>query len=186
MNLPNKLTLARMILAPIYFALILAEFNHHFIIAAAVFGVAALTDFLDGMLARKNNQITVFGKLLDPIGDKMLCLAALLGFLKFGMCSSWVVMIVFSREFVITSIRMIAVEQGQVIAANIWGKVKTASQMIFTIIIMILAEFSQIFDGSSVSVELISNILMWIIAFLTAVSGIKYCIDASKSLDISK
>lgn len=186
MNLPNKLTLSRMIIAPIYLALMLVDFNHHFLYAAIVFGIASITDFFDGMLARKYNQITVFGKLCDPVGDKMLFLAALLAFLKFGMCSSWVIMIVISREFVVTSLRMVAVEQGQVIAASMWGKVKTACQMIFTVIVMIFAEFDQILSSTPFTVEEVSNFLMWIIAVLTVISGIKYCIDANKTLDISK
>lgn len=185
MNLPNKLTLSRMIIAPIYLAIMLADFEHHFLVAAIVFAIASLTDFFDGMLARKYDQITVFGKLCDPVGDKMLFLAATLAFLKYDLCSIWVIMIVISREFVVTSLRMVAVEQNVVIAAGILGKIKTACQMVFTVLIMLMLQFGlpQSFD---ISVSLVSNILMWIIAVLTVVSGAKYLIDSRKLIDFSK
>lgn len=175
-----------MIIAPIYLALMLYEFNHHFLVAAIVFGLASITDFFDGMLARKYNQITVFGKLFDPVGDKMLFLAAIIASYKLGLCSPWVIMIVISREFVITSLRMVAVEQGKVIAASMWGKVKTACQMVFTVVVMVLAEFSIITEKLPFSLEQISNVLMWIVAALTLISGIKYYIDAKKTLNITK
>lgn len=185
MNLPNKLTLSRMIIAPIYLALMLVEFKHHFLVAAIVFGIASLTDFFDGKLARKYDQITVFGKLCDPVGDKMLFLAALLAFLKYGLCSSWVIMIVISREFIVTSLRMVAIEQGTVIAAGFWGKLKTACQMVFTVIIMILMQFGKP-SFVSMSVTQISNILMWIVAVLTVVSGAVYLNSSRKIIDFSK
>ena len=165
MNLPNKLTLSRMIIAPIYLALMLVEFESHFLVAAIVFGIASLTDFFDGRLARKYNQITVFGKLCDPVGDKMLFLAALLAFLKYGLCSSWVIMIVISREFIVTSLRMVAIEQGTVIAAGFWGKLKTVCQMVFTVIIMILMQFGKP-SFIPFSVTAMSNTMMWIVAAL--------------------
>mgnify|MGYP003243110398 CR=1 FL=1 len=141
LNLPNKLTLIRMFLAPIYLALMLIEFPCHYIVALAVFAVASLTDMLDGKIARKNNLITVFGKLLDPLADKMLTTAALLAFMREGWCSIWIVMIVLTREFAVAGVRLIATAQGIVIPANYWGKAKTVSQMVFTIIIMLLAEY---------------------------------------------
>lgn len=183
LNLPNKLTLSRMIIAPIYLALMLADFENHFLISAIVFGIASLTDFFDGKLARKYDQITVFGKLCDPVGDKMLFLAALLAFLKYDMCSVWVIMIVISREFIITSLRMVAVDQNVVIAAGILGKIKTACQMIFTILIMLFLQYDFLL---LLSTRQISNILMWIVAVLTVVSGVKYIIDSTKLIDFKK
>lgn len=180
LNLPNKLTLSRMFLAPVYLLFMLWEFDYHFLVAAAIFGAASLTDFFDGRLARKYNQITVFGKLCDPIGDKMLTAAALLAFMKFGYCSIWVVMIVLSREFVIASLRMILLSQDIVLPAGILGKIKTASQMVFTVIVMFLMHF-QPENG-----VLASNIMMWITAVLTAVSGIKYLADSAKQIDFTK
>lgn len=185
LNLPNKLTLSRMIIAPVYLALMLLEFPHHFLVAAIVFGIASLTDFFDGMLARKYNQITVFGKLCDPIGDKMLTVAALLAFLQHGYCSIWVLMIVLSREFVVTSLRMVALTQNIVIAAGILGKIKTACQMVFTVVVMLLLQFG-LPEDFPLSVATISNVLMWVVALLTVASGIKYLVDGFKLIDFDR
>lgn len=190
LNLPNKLTLIRMFLAPIYLALMLIEFPCHYIVALAVFAVASLTDMLDGKIARKNNLITVFGKLLDPLADKMLTTAALLAFMREGWCSIWIVMIVLTREFAVAGIRLIATAQGIVIPANYWGKAKTVSQMVFTIIIMLLAELDATFDifanAGRFTLARVSNIMLWITAVLTVVSGITYFVDSKKLIDFSK
>ena len=190
LNLPNKLTLIRMFLAPIYLALMLIEFPCHYIVALAVFAVASLTDMLDGKIARKNNLITVFGKLLDPLADKMLTTAALLAFMREGWCSIWIVMIVLTREFAVAGVRLIATAQGIVIPANYWGKAKTVSQMVFTIIIMLLAELDATFDifanAGLFTLARVSNIMLWITAVLTVVSGITYFVDSKKLIDFSK
>lgn len=190
LNLPNKLTLIRMFLAPIYLALMLIEFPCHYIVALAVFAVASLTDMLDGKIARKNNLITVFGKLLDPLADKMLITAALLAFMREGWCSIWIVMIVLTREFAVAGVRLIATAQGIVIPANYWGKAKTVSQMVFTIIIMLLAELDATFDifanAGWFTLARVSNIMLWITAVLTVVSGITYFVDSKKLIDFSK
>ena len=190
LNLPNKLTLIRMFLAPIYLALMLIEFPYHYIVALAVFSVASLTDMLDGKIARKNHLITVFGKLLDPLADKMLTTAALLAFMREGWCSIWIVMIVLTREFAVAGVRLIATAQGIVIPANYWGKAKTVSQMVFTIVIMLLAELDATFgfleSAGWFALAGVSNILLWIAAVLTVVSGITYFVDSKKLIDFSK
>lgn len=190
LNLPNKLTLIRMFLAPIYLALMLIEFPYHYIVALAVFSIASLTDMLDGKIARKNNLITVFGKLLDPLADKMLTTAALLAFMREGWCSIWIVMIVLTREFAVAGVRLIATAQGIVIPANYWGKAKTVSQMVFTIVIMLLAELDATFDifanAGWLTLARVSNIMLWITAVLTVVSGITYFVDSKKLIDFSK
>ena len=190
LNLPNKLTLIRMFLAPIYLALMLIEFPCHYIVALAFFAVASLTDMLDGKIARKNNLITVFGKLLDPLADKMLTTAALLAFMREGWCSIWIVMIVLTREFAVAGVRLIATAQGIVIPANYWGKAKTVSQMVFTIVIMLLAELDATFDifanAGWFTLARVSNIMLWITAVLTVVSGITYFVDSKKLIDFSK
>lgn len=190
LNLPNKLTLIRMFLAPIYLALMLIEFPCHYIVALAVFAVASLTDMLDGKIARKNNLITVFGKLLDPLADKMLTTAALLAFMREGWCSIWIVMIVLTREFAVAGVRLIATAQGIVIPATYWGKAKTVSQMVFTIVIMLLAELDATFDifanAGWLTLARVSNIMLWITAVLTVVSGITYFVDSKKLIDFSK
>ncbi len=186
MNLPNKLTVARIILTPVYLAAMLLNFNYHYLIAAAIFIVASITDFVDGKLARKNNQITTFGKLCDPLADKMLTTAALLAFMNMGLCNIWIVMIVLTREFLVTSFRLVAAAQGVVIAANIWGKLKTVSQMVFSIGIMLAIHFVNAFSFDFEVFALISNILLGITAALTVISGIIYIADGLKVIDFSK
>lgn len=190
MNTPNKLTVARMIITPVFLAVVLMSFPHKFIVSAFVFIIASLSDFIDGRLARKNNQITVFGKLLDPVADKMLTTAAMLAFMQMGLCSVWVVMVVLTREFAITSVRLIASAQGVVIAANIWGKIKTACQMSFTVLILILGELQESFDifgyVSFITFEALSNILLWITAVLAVVSGVTYLAASRKAIDFSR
>ena len=195
LNTPNKLTIARMLMTPVFLALLLWEsLPHRFLIATIVYAIAAATDAIDGKLARKNGQITNFGKLLDPIADKVLTTSALLAFLQMGLCNIWIVMIVLTREFTIASIRMIAAAGGVVIPANFWGKLKTVSQMVFTIIIMLLGEVyqyvPQIYPGVTVPYWLtlgnISNFLLWITAILTVISGVIYIKDSKSVIDYTK
>lgn len=197
-NTPNKLTIARIIITPVYLAVILWDsLPHRFLIATLIFSIAAITDAIDGKLARKNNQITNFGKLLDPIADKVLTTSALLAFMTMGLCNIWIVMIVLTREFTIASIRMIAAANGVVIPANIWGKVKTVSQMTFTIVIMLLCETDYIIRdvlNSDILLKLpefinlasVSNFLLWITAILTIISGVIYIKDSKNVIDFSK
>lgn len=194
LNVPNQLTILRMIMTPIYLFLILWEnLPHRFLIAAIVFSLAAITDAIDGKLARKNNQITNFGKLLDPIADKILTTSALLAFMAMGLCNVWIVMIVLTREFAIASIRMISASNGVVVPANMWGKVKTTAQMTFTIIIMLLGEiyqYAELRPGVNIPYWLtlanISNALLWITAVLTVISGVIYIKDSKNVIDYSK
>lgn len=185
MNLPNKLTVARIILTPFYLAAMMINFEYHYLVAAIIFIVASITDFLDGKIARKNNLVTTFGKLCDPVADKMLTTAALLAFMQLGLCNIWIVMIVLTREFLVTSFRLVASAQGVVIAAGIWGKLKTASQMVFSIAIMLGIHFADVFNWNFDKFALVSNILLWITAALTVISGIKYLVDGKKVIDFS-
>ncbi len=194
LNVPNKLTIIRILLTPIFLAVILWEgLPHRFLIACLIFSIASITDAIDGKLARKNNQITNFGKFLDPIADKVLTTAALLAFMTMGLCNIWIVMLVLTREFAIASIRMIAAAGGVVIPANIWGKIKTVSQMTFTILIMllgevyyILADFNAELLAKLPELSLISNGLLWITAILTVISGAIYIKDSIKIIDFTK
>ena len=185
MNLPNKLTVLRIILTPFYLAAMLIDFKYHYLVAAAIFIIASLTDMLDGKIARKKNLITNFGKLCDPLADKMLTTAALLAFMELDICSIWIVMIVLTREFLVTSFRLVASSQGVVIAAGIWGKLKTVSQMVFSILIMFAIHFAQVFAWDFSLLALASNIMLGITAVLTVVSGIKYIVDGVKVIDIN-
>lgn len=183
-NLPNLLTVIRIFMAPIFLIFLMAsKIPHHFLIAFILFVIASITDFVDGNLARKNNQVTNLGKLLDPLADKMLTTAALLGFMQFGLCNIWVIMIVLTREFTVTGMRMIATVQDVVIPANIFGKIKTATQMILSAAIMFLAEFDFM---APKTFYMFSNISMWVIAFFTFVSGAIYVVQAVKVIDFSK
>lgn len=194
LNNPNKLTILRILLTPIFLAVILWEgLPHRFLIACLIFSIAAITDAIDGNLARKNSEITNFGKFLDPIADKVLTTAALLAFMAMGLCNIWIVMLVLTREFAIASIRMIAAAGGVVIPANKWGKIKTVSQMTFTILIMllgeayyILADFNAALLARLPELSLISNGLLWITAVLTVISGVIYIKDSIKIIDFTK
>ena len=130
MNTPNKITVFRIFLAPVWLTVFLLDVPYRYLISAIVFAVAAATDAIDGRMARKNNLVTVFGQFLDPIADKMLVTAGLLAFLKEGLCNIWIVFVIIIREFVMTSLRLIASSQGKVIPANIFGKIKTVMQMV--------------------------------------------------------
>ncbi len=186
MNTPNKLTVARVIITPFFLLAIMSSIPHRFLIACAVFAVAAITDAVDGKLARKNNQVTTFGKLLDPVADKMLTTAALLAFIAEGICGVWPVFIILTREFIITSVRLVAASQNVVVAANIWGKIKTATQMVFTIIIMLWGELVEVFGFLKLNFHDVSNIMIWITAVLAMISGIIYLVQAKKTIDFSK
>lgn len=185
MNLPNKLTVLRIILTPFYLAAMLIEFKYHYFFAAAIFIIASLTDMLDGKIARKRNLITNFGKLCDPLADKMLTTAALLAFMELDLCNIWIVMIVLTREFLVTSFRLVASSQGVVIAAGLWGKLKTVSQMVFSIFIMLAIPVVEMYSLNFATFSLVSNVLLGITALLTVVSGVKYIVDGVKVININ-
>ena len=138
MNLPNKLTVARILLVPFFVAALLIDFPLNNLAALALFGAASITDLLDGKIARKHGLITDFGKFADPLADKILVISALLCFVQLGLCDCVAVIIVLFREFTVTSIRLIAASKGKVIAANIWGKVKTVTQMVAIICVLVM------------------------------------------------
>ena len=186
MNLPNKLTVIRIILTPFYLAAMLIEFPFHYLVAALIFIIASLTDMLDGKIARKRNLITTFGKLCDPLADKMLTTAALLAFMELGLCNVWIIMVILTREFLVTSFRLVSSAQGVVIPAGILGKIKTVCQMVFSILIMLGLFIGEFVSLDSEIFSLVSNVLLWITAVLTVVSGIKYIIDGKKVIDFSK
>ena len=174
MNIPNKLTVLRAILVPIFMAFMLAiSKNGIFItVSLVIFVVASLTDTLDGYIARKNNIVTNFGKLMDPLADKMLTTAAYLGLLSMGRASSWAVMLILTREFIVSGIRLVAAGDGTVIAASVWGKAKTIFQMV-SIIAAFLVMYPICPEATGI---LITQILVWISAVITVISGADYVI----------
>lgn len=170
MNLPNKLTVLRMILVPVFMVLMMFSGVWQFL-GLLVFIIASVTDWLDGYLARRDNLVTTFGKFMDPLADKMLTTAALLILMEKGFISSWVLLIVLGREFLVAGVRLAAVGEGKVIAASIWGKAKTVSQMIAIIASIILINIPN-FDA-----YVIVNVLIWISTILTLISGADYLIQ---------
>ncbi|MBQ8789992.1 MAG: CDP-diacylglycerol--glycerol-3-phosphate 3-phosphatidyltransferase [Ruminiclostridium sp.] len=183
MNLANKLTMLRIILVPFFaFFMLAAELvPYSYLWAAILFAIASITDTIDGKVARKYNMITDFGKFLDPLADKVLVVTALICFVQLGWTSAWVVSIIVIREFMVSGVRLVAAgsEKKIVIAANIWGKLKTASTMVAICVIIGLHIFISfgLFTMESFPVQLISDILMYISCLLTAVSGIIYLYD---------
>ena len=138
MNLPNKLTILRVAMIPFFvFFLLNAKIPYHQYLAAAVFIVASITDALDGHIARKYNLITNFGKFMDPLADKLLVCSALICFVELGLIPSWIVIVIISREFIISGFRLVASDNGVVIAASYWGKFKTVSQMIMSVLLIL-------------------------------------------------
>lgn len=184
MNLPNKLTIVRIVLAPLFLLLTLVEFPFHNLVAGLVFGAAALTDMYDGRIARSQGLITNLGKFLDPLADKMLTTAALLSFLATGHLDVWAVMIVLTREFMVTSVRLLAAKDGVVIAANIWGKLKTVAQFVAILVELAALEFASWQHTVLASFDLpdlvfrvpltVGYVLLWISVVLTATSGMQY------------
>lgn len=186
MNLPNKLTLMRIILVPFFVAFLLIDaVPHHYLIALVIFIIASLTDMLDGKIARKNSMVTDFGKFADPLADKILVTAAFSCFVQLDIVNAAFIILVLFREFTVTSIRLVAAEQGKVVAANIWGKAKTVSQMIAIIAVLLsgyIVELSSM-DLCGVSPEaidiigIINQCLLWLSALLTVISGVIYIKD---------
>ncbi|HZK33776.1 MAG TPA: CDP-diacylglycerol--glycerol-3-phosphate 3-phosphatidyltransferase [Bacillota bacterium] len=140
MNLANKITLTRIFLIPIFLLIILVDFNFHEFVAAFIFILAASTDSLDGYIARKRNQITTFGKFIDPLADKLLVSSALIVLVSTGQVPALAAIIIISREFIITGFRLLAASEGIVLAASWWGKIKTVTQIV-AIVALILNNF---------------------------------------------
>lgn len=188
MNTPNKLTIFRIILTPVFLAVLLWEgLPHRFLWGLILFCVASVTDMIDGKLARKYNQITVFGKFLDPVADKMLVTAALLALMQMGLCNIWIVFVILTREFIVTSVRLVASCEGEVIPANLWGKLKTVSQMVFIILVLALKEAAA--NGwlhADFPLVLLSNVLMGITAALTVISGVIYVWNSRGHINVLK
>lgn len=191
MNLPNKLTIARIIATPIFMLTMLLDFPGHFFVALVIFILASLTDLLDGKIARKRGLVTDFGKFLDPLADKMLTTAAYLGLIAANACPgiTWIVFIVLFREFMITSLRLVAVQNGTVIAANMWGKAKTVCQMSAIIVTLFIAALVTVFNLPALVLNIfmiIITLLLWASAVLTVISGVVYMVQNKSAFLSSK
>ena len=179
MNLPNKLRVLRVILIPFFVVSMMIEngANQTFrYVAAAIFIIASLTDLLDGKIARKYNLVTNFGKFMDPLADKLLVCSALICLIQLGQLPAWMVIIIVSREFIISGFRLVAAEQGIVIAASYWGKFKTTFQMI-AVVLMILN-----FEALSA----VTLICTWAALILTIISLVDYIAKNHKVLTEGK
>ena len=166
MNLPNKLTVARVIAVPFF---ILAFMTNHFLIAFVIFILASLTDMLDGKIARKYNLVTNFGKIMDPLADKILVYSAFCLLITTGAVPAWMLIIILAREFTISGMRMVAAAEGIVIAAGLTGKIKTVLQMIAVPLLLLVGPF-----------ELLANIFLWASLIMTVWSGIEYVLKNRK------
>lgn len=169
MNLPNKITLFRIMLIPFFIFFMLVDLSNNEWIALIIFTVACCSDALDGYLARKNNQITDFGKFMDPLADKLLVSSALICFVERGQVPSWIVITIIAREFIISGVRLIAAKRGVVIAASNWAKGKTTFQMIMCIIF--IAEFDK-----WKWLDITGQVVMYIALVLTVISLVDYLI----------
>ena len=196
MNLPNKLTLTRIILVPVFMifvsltsldSIVDGNFNATFyLLAGIVFAAASFTDYLDGHLARKWHMVTDFGKFADPLADKLLTTVAFIYMLRDGVCSPVVLCIILAREFAVSGLRMVAAgaKDGKVIAANMWGKVKTVLQMLT----ILFYYFTVSLTGNVLGQQCagVASVLCWGVAAVTAISGIKYLWDNRSFINTAK
>ena len=178
MNLPNKLTVLRVIMIPFFVVMLMLDggMNQTYrYIASAIFIIASFTDFLDGYLARRDNLVTNFGKFMDPLADKLLVCAALICLVETGQLASWIVIIIISREFIISGFRLIASDNGVVIAASYWGKFKTVFQMVMVILLIV--------NIQNPVYQIVTTVVTYIALILTIVSLVDYVI---KNKDVLK
>ncbi|SFU38254.1 CDP-diacylglycerol--glycerol-3-phosphate 3-phosphatidyltransferase [Butyrivibrio sp. M55] len=180
MNLPNKLTVCRVILIPFFVFFLLFDPNSVSFkwIALGIFVIASLTDMLDGKIARKYNLITDFGKFMDPLADKLLVCSAMIGLIELGRIPSWIVIVIIAREFVISGFRLIASDNGRVIAASYWGKFKTTFQMIMVILMIANIQNNAFY--------MLTQVIMWIALALTIISLVDYLVKNKDVMNGSK
>lgn len=200
MNLPNRLTVARLVIVPFFLVAMLAPdpVGYHDLWALILFVAAALTDHFDGKIARKTHQVTNFGIFMDSIADKILVMSALVCFVRFGLAEAWVVVLILAREFLVTGLRLVGAESGKVIAANRWGKAKTVSQVIAitaTLALQFVLElvekgylprFSVLGADGADAFLWIGSFLVSISAIFAVISGAVYLIQNIHLIDTTK
>lgn len=180
MNLPNKITVFRFCCIPFLMAFAFIDFKYHWVAALLVYFVACMSDKVDGIIARKRNLVTDFGKLMDPLSDKSLVFAAYLIFFNMGWHTDICIMIMLAREFLVAGIRMAAASTGEVIAANAFGKAKTFLQMSttgMTFLLLAIGEGSANIDMTTPWLNIYCTIAFWIVAVVTLLSGLIYAKD---------
>ena len=176
MNLPNKLTIARMAMVPLFMIALLMNSPASRILATVIFALASLTDMLDGQIARKYNMVTNFGKLMDPLADKVLTAAAMICLVELGDLAAWIAVVIIFREYLITGLRSVAASENIVVAANIWGKVKTVCQMIALMLLMVKP---QVVALCGIDLGLW---IMYVAVALTIYSGLDYVLKLNKQI----
>jgi CDP-diacylglycerol--glycerol-3-phosphate 3-phosphatidyltransferase len=180
-NLPNYLTLGRICLVPLVVGFLISAESIHALVAAFLFGAAALTDWLDGLIARRRRQVTVLGKLLDPVADKLLVSAALVSLVQVGQVEAWIVVVIIGREFAITGLRGVSAAQGMIVGASDLGKYKTFTQYL-AITLLILERNVPV--GLEAEYAYLSRGMLWAALTLTVVSGLDYFVRFLRSSDI--
>ncbi|WP_346912868.1 CDP-diacylglycerol--glycerol-3-phosphate 3-phosphatidyltransferase [Clostridium sp.] len=180
MNLANKLTVLRIILVPIFLICAMVDTTTANIIALSIFIVASVTDKLDGYIARSRNQITNFGKFMDPLADKLLVTCALILLVEKGIIAAWVVVVIIAREFIVSGLRTLAASQGVVIAASNWGKLKTAIQMIA----IIMGLLSLVYNPEWLNIA--TQVTIYLAAVITIISGVDYFVKGKDIININK
>ena len=173
LNIPNKLTIFRFIIAFLIMIFFILELDSKFLIILSLFSTGVITDALDGYLARNYFEITIFGKLMDPLADKVLLAVVLIGLVEFEMLKGWMVACIFAREFMVTGLRLLLVSNNQIISADIWGKLKTIIQMIFVLLLLCGLAFPNISFFPTVN-SVYAFYLGVIMVFVTLFSGFKY------------
>ncbi len=193
MNLPNKLTIMRIIMTPLFLAAMLISFPHHYLVALILFSIASITDAMDGHIARKHNLITNFGKFMDPLADKMLTTSAFIALMAigFGIGMEWVLFLVLFREFAVSALRLVVVssESRKVIAANMWGKLKTVSQMVAIIAGIAILYYTETINTDPAMYQTLNMIwspIMWVSTLFAVISGVIYMKDSWDCIDPSK
>ena len=176
MNLPNKLTIARMAMVPLFMIALLMNTQASRILATVIFALASLTDMLDGQIARKYNMVTNFGKLMDPLADKVLTAAAMICLVELGDLAAWIAVVIIFREYLITGLRSVAASENIVVAANIWGKVKTVCQMIALMLLMVKPQVVAL-CGIDLGMW-----IMYVAVALTIYSGLDYVLKLNKQI----
>ena len=176
MNLPNKLTIARMCMVPLFMIALLINTPSSRLASPVIFALASLTDMLDGQIARKYNMVTNFGKLMDPLADKVLTAAAMICLVELGDLAAWIAVVIIFREYLITGLRSVAASENIVVAANIWGKVKTVCQMIALMLLMVKP---QVVFLCGIDLGLW---IMYVAVALTIYSGLDYVLKLNKQI----
>lgn len=196
MNLPNKLTLLRILLVPLFLLFITVKnIPYGTFMATFIFIIASITDQLDGHIARSRNQITTFGKFMDPLADKLLVTSALIALVELKIIPGWAAVIIIAREFAVSGLRTIAAAEGKVIAASMWGKVKTVTQIIaiITALLRVNIESSETllayFSNNNFMMSMIRflpNMIMLLAIIITIISGVDYFVKNKKIIDTNK